>query len=153
MSARVQREVVLPVGELDRPLGLHERLGVAAGEEAQLSLDGRQLGTSTVITAALRERLRLGRQRDGAAQVTALEHDRGLQHQRAAAQRSVLEHPRDLVAPDRLGQRTVVVLVMDAAGAIQRTVNLDRITRGHTSPARPPARGTAPGSSSTAPPR
>ena len=40
-----------------------------------------------------------------AVQVAALEHHRGLEHERAAAQRGVVERARDLVAADRLGQR------------------------------------------------
>ena len=52
-------------------------------------------------------------------QVAALEHDRRLEHERAAAQHSVVERARDLVAADRLRQRGVVVLVVDVARASQ----------------------------------
>ena len=109
----------------------HERLGVGAGEEVQLPLDGRQLGARTVVVAALGVGLGLDRQRDATAQVAALEHDRGLEHEGTAAQRGIVERPRDLVAADRLGQRRLMVLVVEVARAVQRAVDLDRLACGH----------------------
>ena len=93
-------------------------------------------------SCVLGERLGLGRQRDGALQVAALEHDRGLEHERAAAQRSVVERARDLVAADRLRQGSLVVLVVEVPRAIKRPVDLDRITGGHQVSVRLRARGT-----------
>ena len=114
---------------------------VRAGEEVQLALDGGELGAAAA-SSALGERLGLGGQRDSALQVAALEHDRGLEHERAAAQRGVVERARDLVAADRLRQRSVVVLVVEVPGAIKRPVDLDRIAGGHQISVRRRARGT-----------
>ena len=123
-----QAEVADTVGELDRPLRLHERLGVRAGEEVQLALDRRQLGARRVVLGV---RLGLGRQRDPALQVAALERNRSLQHQRPAAEHRIVEYTRDLVAPERLAERRLMILVMPVACAIQRTVELDPLARGH----------------------
>ncbi len=135
----LQADVGDAVGERDRPLGVGERVRVRAGEEVQLSLDGGELGAGGVV---LGERLGLGGQRDSALQVAALEHDRGLEHERAAAQRGVVERAGDLVAADRLRQGSVVVLVVEVPGAIKRPVDLDRITGGHQVSVRRRARGT-----------
>jgi hypothetical protein len=64
-------------------------------------------------------------------QVATLEHDGGLEDKRGAAQRVIVEHPGGLVAADRLSQRRVMVLVVEAASLVQSTVNLDRIACGH----------------------
>ena len=98
-----------------------------------------ELGGGGVV---LGERLGLGGQRDGALQVAALEHDGGLEHERAAAQRSVVERAGDLVAADRFRQGGVVVLVVEVPRAIKRPVDLDRITGGHQVSVRLRARGT-----------
>ena len=125
-----QLERADPVGELDRPLGLRERLGVRAGEEVELSLDGGQLAADRILA---RVRLGLGDQLDGSVQVAALERDRRLQDERAAAQRRIVERAPDLVAADRLGLGAVLVFVVQLTRAIQRAMNLDC---GHHQPVR-----------------
>ena len=127
------------VGERDRALGVGEGVGVRAGEEVQLSLDRGEFGGGGVV---LGERLGFSGQRDGALQVAALEHDGGLEHERAATQRSVVERAGDLVAADRFRQGGVVVLVVEVPRAIKRPVDLDRITGGHQVSVRLRARGT-----------
>jgi hypothetical protein len=123
-------------GARDRPLGLRQRLGVGAREEAQLPLDGGQLAAHRVLA---RERLGLGDQLHGAVQVAALERDRRLQDERAAAQRSVVAGASDLVAADRLRFCAVLVFVEQVTRAIQRAMDLDC---GHHNGVRPLPRRT-----------
>jgi hypothetical protein len=126
-----QAEVAHAVGDLYRPLRLQQRLGVCAGEEAQLALDGRELGARRVVVGALGVWLGLSRQRDAALQVAARERDRSLQHQRPAAEHRIVDRARDLVAPDRLAERSLMVLVVPVACAIQRSVEPDPLAGGH----------------------
>jgi hypothetical protein len=116
-SEDAQLQIAGAVGELDRLQGVLERLGVGAGEEVELRLDGRELGAYGV---ALGERARLGRQDHGAVEVAALEHDGRLENEPAAAQRVVAAR----AGAHSLVEGRLMVLVVVAARGVQRPVLL-----------------------------
>jgi hypothetical protein len=118
-----QRHVAGAVGDVERPLGLEQRLGVGAGEEAEVRLERRDLDLRLVAAAQLGLALGLGGQRDGAAQVAAVERDRALERERAGAQIAGLERARALLAPDGRGERALGILPVDAARLVERAAH------------------------------
>lgn len=119
-----------PVRELDRPLGLGERLGIRAGEEVQLPLDGRQLRARVVVVGRLGKGLRLAGQRDGPCRSPRWSMTAACST--SARQRSAGSScARDLVAAHRVGKRRIVILVVEVTRPVQRAVHLVGVARAH----------------------